>query len=180
MIKKDGIMDMKNNQGQITVEAVLILGFFILIFFGVTVPMAFQARNSAIDITALADAKFATEQIASAAGTVLVNGSRRTIDVYVPGYQSNSIKIGTRICTDGTYLNTTVAINRTGVSETHELSQKLYGSGWSLTSASGTDYIAENVGKRYTIVIEYKSINSTTSNSFSLSSGCSGSFIGDL
>ncbi len=180
MKKKNGIKGMKDNRGQITVEAVLILGFFILIFFGVTVPMAFQARNAAIDTTVLADAKFATGQIASAAGTVLVNGSRRTIDVYVPAYQSNTIKIGTRICTDGTYLNTTVAINRTGVAETHELSQKLYGSGWSLTSASGTAYIAENIGKRYTIVIEYKSINSTTTNTFTPSGGCSGSFIGDL
>ncbi len=176
-----------DEKGQITVEAVLILGFFMLIFIGVTVPMAFNARYAAIDTSVLADAKFATEQIAGAAGTVIVNGSRRTIDVYIPGYKSGDINIGTRICTDGSYINTTVAIdrgssgmNQSRVIESHNISAKLYGTGWTLTNPDGGPHIAENSGKRYTIVIEYKSINSTTANSFVLSSGCTGDFIGDL
>jgi uncharacterized protein (UPF0333 family) len=146
-----------DEKGQITVEAVLILGFFILIFIGVTVPMAFDARNTATDTTIIADAKFATEQIAAAASTVIVNGSKRTIDVYVPGYSGGSNNISTRICNDstGSYLNTTVNILRTGVSEAHNISSKLYGGGWSFNSGS---CITENTGQRYTVVIEYKSI----------------------
>lgn len=167
-------------KGQITVEAVLILGFFILIFFAVTVPMAFNAMNSATDATVLADAKFATEQIASAASAVVVNGSKRTIEVYVPGYNSSAIRIGTRICASGSYVNTTVAISRSGVTESHNISAKLYGSGWNMTSVSGTAYIAEDRGKRYTLVITYKSINSTTTNSLALPSGCTGTFTGAL
>ncbi len=154
----------KGDRGQITVEAVLILGFFILIFVGTTLPMAFKARNSALDTTMLADAKFATEQIAGAASSVVVNGSKRTIEVYVPGYNSSAIKMATRICTDGSYINTTVGIKRSGVTESYNFSSKLYGGGWTMTSVSGGSYIAERSGKRYTIVITYKSINSTTSN----------------
>jgi uncharacterized protein (UPF0333 family) len=155
---------LKGEKGQITVEAVLILGFFILIFVGVTVPMVFNARDSAIDTTVLADAKFATEEIAAATNQVVVNGSKRTIEIYVPGNNGSSTKIGTRICTDGLNINTTVGILRDGVGESHDISAKLYSSGWSLTSPS-TSYILETSGKRYTIEIEYKSIESTTSNS---------------
>ena len=176
-----------DEKGQITVEAVLILGFFILIFIGVTVPMAFNARAAAIDTSVLADAKFATEQIAGAAGTVIVNGSRRTIDVYVPGYKSADINIGTRICTDGAYINTTVAIDRgaSGVNqsriiESHDISAKLYGTNWTIINPAGGAYISESSGKRYTIVIEYRSLDSTTANSLVLSSGCVGNFTGDL
>jgi uncharacterized protein (UPF0333 family) len=146
-----------DEKGQITVEAVLILGFFILIFIGVTVPMAFDARNAGIDTTILTDAKFVTQQIATAASTVIINGSRRTIDVYVPGYSAGSINISTKICNDstGSYLNTTVNILRTGINETHKLSSKLYGSGWNINSGS---CITENIGRRYTVLIEYKNI----------------------
>ncbi len=146
-----------DEKGQITIEAVLILGFFILIFIGVTVPMAFDARNAATDTTIVADAKFATEQIAAAASTVITNGSKRTIDVYVPGYLGGSNNISTRICNDstGSYLNTTVNIQHTGVSETYNISSKLYGGGWSLNSGS---CITENTGRRYAVVIEYKNI----------------------
>ncbi len=144
-------------KGQITVEAILIFGFFILIFIGVTVPMAFDARNAATDTTVVADAKFATVQIASAASTVIVNGSRRTLDVYVPGYSAGSINISTKICNDatGSYLNTTVNILRSGVNEAHNISAKLYNNGWIL---NGGNCITENTGKRYTVVIEYKNI----------------------
>ncbi|GBE18154.1 hypothetical protein BMS3Abin16_00746 [archaeon BMS3Abin16] len=176
-----------DEKGQITVEAILILGFFMLIFIGVTVPMAFNARSAAIDTSVLADAKFATEQIAGAAGTVIVNGSRRTINVYVPGYKSGGINIGTRICTDGSYINTTVAINRSTsgmnqsrVIESYNISAKLFGTGWTLTNPAGGAYISENKGTRYTIVIEYKSINSATANSLALTNGCTGDFTGDL
>jgi uncharacterized protein (UPF0333 family) len=164
-------------KGQITIEAVLILGFFIMIFIGVTVPMAFNARTSAIDTTVLADAKFATEQIASAASTVVVNGSKRTLEVYVPGYNSSSLNVGTRICTDGSNINTTVGIVRAGGSESYNFSAKLFSDGWDLNS---NGYIAEKSGKRYTIVITYKNITSTTANTFTPSGGCTGSFTSDL
>jgi hypothetical protein len=161
-----------DEKGQITVEAVLILGFFIMIFVGVTVPMTFNARYTAIDTSILTDAKFATEQIASAVNTVVVNGSKRTIDVYVPGYKAGSIHTGTRICTDGDYLNTTVLIVRyyangtAKVSEAYDFSHKLYGGNWTLSTsdASATDRILEDEGRRYSIVIEYKSITSNTNN----------------
>jgi uncharacterized protein (UPF0333 family) len=127
---------LKGEKGQITVEAVLILGFFILIFVGVTVPMVFNARDSAIDTTVLADAKFATEEIAAATNQVVVNGSKRTIEIYVPGNNGSSTKIGTRICTDGLNINTTVGILRDGVGESHDISAKEYKSIESTTSNS--------------------------------------------
>jgi uncharacterized protein (UPF0333 family) len=160
-------------KGQITIEAILILGFFILIFFSVTVPMVFKSREAAIDTSVLADARFATEQIAGAANQIVVNGSKRTIEVYVPGYDTGSISIGTRICTDGSNLNTTVAIVHGTVSEEHKFSTKLYGGNWGLmNNVDGSLFIAEDSGKRYTIVLEYKSINSTTANSFAAVSDC--------
>jgi len=174
-------------RGQITVEAVLILGFFIMVFFGVTVPLTFNARDAAMDTSILSDAKFATEQIASAANTVVVNGSKRTIDVYVPGYKSGSTHIGTRICTDGHYLNTTVLIVRFSgngsirFAEDYEFSAKLYGGNWSITTPDGKDRILEDEGRRYTLEIEYKTINSLTSNTMTDVTGdtrCDRSFSG--
>jgi uncharacterized protein (UPF0333 family) len=146
----------QGEKGQITVEAVLILGFFLLIFIGVTFPMAFTARNTATDTTVLADAKFATEQIGGAAGSVVVNGSKRTLEVYVPGYNSPSKSISTTICSDGDYINTTVAIN----TESYNLSSKLYGGGWILNSDS---CVTETNGSRYDVVVTYKNINITSS-----------------
>lgn len=165
------------DRGQITVEAILILGFFILVFVGVSIPMGFKARNTALESSAVADAKFATEQIAGAANTVLVNGSKRTIDVYVPGYNSTSTKIATRICTDGQYLNTSIAIKSSNAVELQNLSAKLYGSGWSISSGGGA--IVEDSGARYTIVITYKDINSSTTNGFS-GVDCSTDLLGAL
>jgi uncharacterized protein (UPF0333 family) len=149
-------------KGQITVEAVLILGFFVLIFIGVTVPMTFEARNTALDTTIIADAKFATEQIASAANTVILNGSKRTIDVYVPGASAGSINISTTICnsTDGSAINTTVAITRSNFSESHAITSELKGGNWVLNS---NGCIVENQGRRYSAVVEYKTINITLS-----------------
>jgi uncharacterized protein (UPF0333 family) len=144
-----------SEKGQITVEAVLIMGFFVLIFFGVTVPMAFNARDSALDTTIIGDAKFATEQIAGAANTIIINGSKRTIDVYVPGYSAGSINITTTMCSDGSHINTSVGITRSGSTETHNVSSKLYGGGWTLNSGG---CVVESAGERYTTVVEYKTI----------------------
>ena len=161
---------LKDTKGQITIEAILILGFMVALFMGVTVPLAFDASDTARDTSIISDAKFATEQIAAAANTVIVNGSRRTMDVFVPGFTSGAVRIGTRICTNGDYINTTVAIVRDGQTETHELSKKLQGTGWTILSGNGA--ILENRGKRYTIIVEYKEINSTTANSFTNAAPC--------
>lgn len=159
--------------GQITLEAILILGFFILIFIAVSMPMTFNSRYAALDTSILTDAKFATEQIASAANTVIVNGSKKTIEVYIPGYKGGSFHSGTRICTDGSYINTTVLIVRydgsgaVQLAEAYTFSKRLYGSGWNMSTPDGLGRILEDEGRRYTLKIEYKSMTSNTANTMS-------------
>ncbi len=172
--QKDRIFYMVTEEkGQITLEAILILGFFILMFIAVSIPMTFNSRYAALDTAILTDAKFATEQIASAANTVIVNGSKKTIDVYIPGYKAGSLHSGTRICTDGGYINTTVLIVRydgsgaVKLAESYNFSKKLYGSGWSMSTTDGLGRILEDEGRRYTLKIEYKSVTSNTANTMS-------------
>ncbi len=172
---------MKEERGQITIEAIIIFGMLILILVAISWPMAWRARNAANDVTMVSDARYATEQIASAANSIVVPGGKRTIEVYVPGYLSPGnttggvplTHIATRICSpDGSNLVTTVIIMRRASDgaikreEEHNFTTKLYGSNWSF-SVGGEDAIVEDRGKRYTLELYWKNITSTTSNSLS-------------
>ncbi|MFQ5816084.1 MAG: hypothetical protein ACE5G7_06255 [Candidatus Hydrothermarchaeaceae archaeon] len=174
---------MMEERGQITIEAVLIFGLFIVVLVGISWPMAFRVKAAADDVEILTAARYATEQIASAADTIVTSGGKRTIDVYVPGFRSVGnttgspsvplIHIITRICSpDGKNLNTTVLIVRRESDgtikrdETHTFNRSLYGTNWGF-SVSGDDAIVEDIGKRYTITLYWKNITSSTSNTLS-------------
>ncbi|MEE8167989.1 MAG: hypothetical protein V3T58_03845 [Candidatus Hydrothermarchaeales archaeon] len=174
---------MRNERGQITIEAIIIFGMFIVVLVGISWPMAFRVKAAANDIEIVSAARYATEQIASAANTVVTPGGKRTIDVYVPGFRSVGnttnaspvpvIHIATRICSpDGANLITTVLIMRRKSDgtikrqETHNFTRSLYGTGWSF-SAAGEDAIVEDIGKRYSITLYWKNITSSTSSSLS-------------
>ncbi len=157
---------MKGSRGQITIEAILIFGLFILIFIGVSVPLAFKARDMASDTGIVADARYAAEEIASTANSIAVPGEKRTIRVYVPGFTSKGVaqngqpmaKTVTSISTNGTHLLVGISINRyrqdgtVKLAENHNLTRKLYGQGWTMAS------ISESNGRWYSFTIYWRNI----------------------
>ncbi len=166
--------------GQITIEALLVFGMMILVLVSISWPMAFRAKAAADDLEMVSGARYAAEQIASAANSISAPGGKRTIDIYIPGYRSPGnatggrplVHIGTRICTDGDNLNTTVIIMRRDSDgtetkrENHNFTRGLIGTGWSF-SAVGGDAIWEETGRRYSLMIYWKNITTSTSNSAS-------------
>jgi|GEM_PF-1999571 len=155
-----------DEKGQITIEAILIMGFFVLVFFSITVPLAFRAVDAARDLSVAGDAKYAFNEIASAANSVVANGSKRTINVYIPGYNATSAndRRATVICTDagGSNLIGKVILRN---NEVRNFSTPLYGSGWSVRDATGANSIIDAVGRRHVITVTYKSITSNLTNS---------------
>jgi len=171
---------MREERGQITIEAILIFGMFILILVGISYPLAFRVRADADDISLLSDARFAIEQIGAATDTITTPGSKRTIQVYIPGFKSPGntstnvpiTHIATRICIDGNNMNSTVLLIRRQSDgtvsrlETHTFTRSLYSSNWGITS-SNIASIVEDRGRWHDITLTWQTINSTTGNSIS-------------
>jgi hypothetical protein len=157
---------MRGNRGQITIEAILIFGLFILIFLGVSVPLAFKARDMASDTGIVADARYAAEEITATANSIAVPGEKRTIRVYIPGFTSSGTaqngqpisRTTTSWSTNGTHLLVGISIARyrqdgtLKLAETHNITTRLYGEGWTMTPFS------ESRGRWYSIVIYWRSI----------------------
>ena len=74
---------MGRDKGQVTIEGILILGFFILIFVGVTFPAGIRTANSANDVAAVTEAQNNLNKISSAVGLVAAGqkGTVRTITI---------------------------------------------------------------------------------------------------
>lgn len=154
------------NRAQITIEAILIFGLFILIFIGVSVPLAFKARDMASDTGIVADARYAAEEIAAAANSISVPGEKRTIRVYIPGFTSAGKapngeplgKITTSISTNGTHLLVGVSIKRyrsdgtLKQQETHNITRRLHGTGWTMNPLS------ESNGRWYSFKIYWRNL----------------------
>lgn len=157
---------LEKENAQITIEAILIIGFFILIFFSITVPMAFKVAHYSRDLSVASDARFAFNEILSAANSVVVNGSRRTISIYIPGYNASDINETriTVICnnSDGSKLVGFVFLAKNR--EIRNFSSSLYGSNWQVSDASGDNKIMEIAGRRHVITVEYKKITSNLTN----------------
>lgn len=157
---------MRGNRGQITIEAILIFGLFILIFIGVSVPLAFKARDMASDTAIIADARYATEEIVSTANSVAVPGEKRSIRVYIPGFTSQGVaqngqpisKTITSLSTNGTHMLVGISITRyrqdgtLKLAETRNITRKLYGQGWTMPP------ISENNGRWYSFTIYWRNI----------------------
>lgn len=152
-------------KGQITIEAIIIFGALILIFVGVSVPLAFKVKDAATDVMAVSDARYAAEQITAAANSVSTPGEKRTVEVYIPGYTSVGkvgniplIKIQTNIATNGSALNTEIVMTRyrddgsLKQAESRSFAGNLYGGNWSMST------INESSGRRYEFVVQWKNI----------------------
>jgi len=154
------------NGGQITIEAILIFGLLILLFIGISVPLAFKAKNMANDASAVSDARYAMEQLVATANSISTPGEKRTISIYIPGFTSRGTEPGgaplTSIestwNTNGTHLLTTVAIKRykddgtLKQNETYNLNRILNGGSWSMTA------LTESSGRRYDFVVYWRNI----------------------
>lgn len=168
---------MRDNRGQITIEALLILGMFMLILLTVSIPINFRAERATRDVQVVSDARYATEQIAAAANSIANTYEKKNIAVYIPGFSSEGISNGnynthrgTRICSpDGSNLVTSVLIVRRDSSGTilqqdfYDFTVPLNGAGWSITSSTG-DTILEDLGRWRNVEISWKGINATTNN----------------
>lgn len=120
-----------SRRGQVTIEALLIIGFFIIILIGVSVPMAWDTKRTAEYVTAVADAKYAVEQIASAANGVVTPGSKRTVEVWIPAYSPKSVKTEIELDAGGGNITATVTLP----DGDREIKTELYGGGWTLVDA---------------------------------------------
>lgn len=139
---------MMRDKGQITLEAIFIFGMFILIFIGISLPLAFKAKDAANDVAVVSDAGYAAEQITSASKGVVMPGARRSMSVYIPGYSSRARTIATTLSTDGESLVATVS----GLSDGNKtITRSLHGSGWKIYNGStGTEgSLTESAGRRY-------------------------------
>jgi len=143
-----------SQRGQVTIEALLIIGFFLIVLIGVSVPMAWESKRTAIDVTSVADAKFAVEQIASAASSVTTPGSKRTIEVWVPAYSARSISTSITL-EGGKNMTATVSLP----DGDRVIRKSLYGGGWTLDPATLT--VSSGRGARYTAVVAWSSDAST-------------------
>ncbi|NOZ77204.1 MAG: hypothetical protein GXO65_05965 [Euryarchaeota archaeon] len=170
---------MRPNRGQITVEALLIFGAFLLILASISIPNVFKAQDNARDVQFVADARYAADQLASIANSITSTYDKRTVSVYIPGYTSAGnvsgrpiIHMGTRICSpDGSNLVTTVLIVRrdsttgnTTQADYYNFTIPLSGQSWTV-EAPGGEPIFEDQGRWRNFTISWKNITSTTNNS---------------
>jgi Flp pilus assembly protein TadG len=155
-----------DRKGQITIEAILVFGILIILFLGISVPLAFKAKRMATDTAAVADARFALEQLAGAAKSISTPGEKRTLEVYLPGYTSvgktedgvplERITSSWRV--NGTHLKVSIQIERRSPdgelrqNETFSMEGYLGGDGWVM------EPIDEAYGNRYVFEIYWKNL----------------------
>lgn len=74
---------MGKDRGQISIEGILLLGFFILIFVGITFPSALRVSGSSDEIAAITEAQNNLNTISSAVGLVAAGqrGTVRTVTI---------------------------------------------------------------------------------------------------
>jgi len=145
-----------DEKGQVTIEAMLIMGMFMVLLVTVSLPIVFRTKTSARDVSLVADARYVTDQIANTANSIVHPDEKRTMDMYIPGFNSPDTSIPVTIGTDGGNLVTTVALPTGNETMTIEL----YGSSWVMYDGStgSQSNISEATGKRYTITLRWKNI----------------------
>ena len=74
---------MGKDKGQVTIEGILILGFFILIFVGITFPAALRVSSSSNDVAVIMEAQNNLNKISSAVEMVAAGqkGTVRTVTI---------------------------------------------------------------------------------------------------
>lgn len=164
-----------NRKAQITVEALIVMGAILLILLSVSVPFTLQSGRYARDVQHAGDARYAVEEIATAANSISNEYEKRSLRLFIPGYTSAGVALGgkpiiertTRITTTGDggalvaqlmqvrrHSNGSVLQN-----DTYTFQVELYGKDWIIAYANGTPGdIVESSGAWYNISITYKNI----------------------
>ncbi len=91
---------MGKDRGQISIEGILLLGFFILIFVGITFPSAIRVSGSSSEIAAIMEAQNNLNTISSAVGLVAA-GQRGTVRTVTIVSKIEKWEINTNAPTDG-------------------------------------------------------------------------------
>lgn len=91
---------MGKDRGQISIEGILLLGFFILIFVGITFPSAIRVSGSSSEIAAITEAQNNLNTISSAVGLVAA-GQRGTVRTVTIVSKIEKWEINTNAPTDG-------------------------------------------------------------------------------
>jgi uncharacterized protein (UPF0333 family) len=97
---------MGKDKGQVTIEGILILGFFILIFVGITFPAALRVAGSSNDIAVIMEAQNNLNKISSAVEMVAA-GQKGTVRTVTIVSNINNWEINTNAPTDGGVINPT-------------------------------------------------------------------------
>ncbi len=74
---------MDRDRGQVTIEGILLMGFFILIFLGISFPSALRVSSSSNDVAAIMEAQNNLNKISSAVEAVVAGqkGTVRTVTI---------------------------------------------------------------------------------------------------
>lgn len=163
----------KGEMGQMTIEFVILVGLFILILVSTSVPLAFWTTDDAMDVSLVADARYVTEELGTAAEGI-GPGGQRNLTVYIPGYRSQGtvggnpfINVTTTMGTDGDSLTTRVDITRyhsDGTlkrSESYNFTRGLPGKGWKVYSGTTLGNVTEGSGRSYRVLVGWRNINFT-------------------
>lgn len=105
-----------DENGQASVEYVLLSLIFLIILSAVTIPLVSNSINSTMDVSDTSNVNSAVNSIANAVGIVYANGpgAKRTINVYFPvsgtlSYNGNAITMPVNLST-GTVKNVNAAV----------------------------------------------------------------------
>lgn len=93
-----GYMD----RGQVSIEAILLIGFFVLIFVSITFPAALKVSSASNDVAAVMEAQSNLNKVSSAVEAVAV-GQRGTVRTITIVSNIANWEINTNALTDGTY-----------------------------------------------------------------------------
>jgi uncharacterized protein (UPF0333 family) len=85
--------------GQISVEYLLLIVVVLIIISSVTIPLIGQSVDASNDVSNVADAKNAVNELANGVNIIYANGpgAKRTLNVYIP--QNMTLQNGTNIIT---------------------------------------------------------------------------------
>jgi hypothetical protein len=165
-------------RGQVTIEMIFIFGLFMLLIFSVSVPSVFKVERDAWDVQLVSDAKFATDRLATLAGSISHPDEKKNAEIYIPGYTTDFgsapplTLMVTCIEAEGSSLNTSLAIMRWDseckvVTESDADFSKNLGSGdWKIYVNTGSGYqegaLLEINGAEYDLTISWENITSHT------------------
>ncbi|MEE8400900.1 MAG: hypothetical protein V3R86_01945 [Candidatus Hydrothermarchaeaceae archaeon] len=91
---------MGDDRGQLTIEGILLMGFFILIFVGITFPAALRVSSSSEDIASILEAQSNLDRISSAVEAVAA-GQKGTVRTVTIVSNMGSWELNTNAPTDG-------------------------------------------------------------------------------